>query len=297
MLAPPARNASASYDEAIARARAVMALDDETIASNAHTMLLDRGTRAPWAVVLFHGLTNHPGQFVEFAPLVHALGANVYAPRMPFHGYADRLTDALAGLRAQALVEKAYAAVDIACGLGERVAVLGISMGGLQCAYLGAYCEDVAVSVPIGPDFGLLHLPYGVTKALETVLLALPNIFMWWDPRVRAAQRPKTAYPRFCTHALMQTLLVGEAARDAAKKDAARAGRIATIVNRADPAVNNAITSEVVALWKRRRSSGIELIEYTDLPENHDIIDPDNDLARTQLVYPRLIEALAIRTP
>ena len=70
----------------------------------------------------------------------------MYAPRMPYHGYADRLTNALAALRAEGLVEAAFAAVDIARGLGERVAVLGISMGGLQCAYLGAFRDDVAVS-------------------------------------------------------------------------------------------------------------------------------------------------------
>lgn len=271
-----------------------MALDDATVTPGAKTMLLDCGARVPWAVVLFHGLTNHPGQFVELAPKIHALGANVYAPRMPYHGYVDRLTNALAALRADALVDAAYAAVDIARGLGERVAVLGISMGGLQCAYLGQFRDDVAVSVPIAPDFGLLTLPYGVTRVLEVVALALPNIFMWWDPRIRANQRPATAYPRFCTHALFQTLRIGDAVRAAAKVGPPRAGRITTVANRADPAVNGAVTRAVVARWKALRTGGIEYVEYADLPKNHDIVDPDNPLARTDLVYPRLIKALGL---
>jgi len=259
-------------------------------------MLLDHGDRAPWAVVLFHGLTNNPGQFRTLAPQIHALGANVYVPRMPFHGYADRLTNALAGLRAEELVAQAAAAVDIARGLGERVAVLGISMGGLQCAYLGAVRDDVAVSVPIAPDFSVLGLPAGVMAFVRSVVLALPNLFLWWDPRVREAMRPLTAYPRFCTHALMQTLRIGDTVRRLAYTTAPRASAIRTIVNRADPAVNNAVAHDIDRLWRSRRAAGIDYVEYADLPENHDIIDPGNPMARTDIVYPRLIDALAIRT-
>lgn len=269
-----------------------MARDDATIAPNARTALLDAGQRTPWAVVLLHGLTNHPGQYVDLAPMIRARGANVYVPRMPLHGYADRLTDALADLRAEDLIAAANDAATIAAGLGERVAVMGISMGGLLAAYLGATRDDVAVAVPIAPDFGLLHFSGGVTKALETIALALPNLFLWWDPRVRDAMRPRTAYPRFCTHALMQTLRIGDEVRSLAQHEAPRSARLTTIVNRADPAVNNAVSAHVVRRWKARRDDGIEWIEFADLPKNHDIIDPDNPLARTEVVYPRLLEAL-----
>ncbi|HUA10252.1 MAG TPA: alpha/beta fold hydrolase [Candidatus Acidoferrales bacterium] len=270
--------------------------DDERIAVGARTALYVHGARTPWSVVLFHGLTNHPGQFIDFAPQLYVLGVNVVVPRMPLHGYADRMTDALAGLTAEMLVAAAYESLDAAAGLGDRVAVLGISMGGLLCAHIAQYRADVDKSVPVAPDFGLLGLSRELTDCLCWLLLRLPNMFLWWDPRVKEAQRPATAYPRFATHALMQTLRIGNAVSAAARTVPAAAQQIVTAVNPLDPAVNNHETYETVESWRRLRASGVDYDELSGLPKNHDIIDPDNPLARTDIVYPKLIELLT-RTP
>jgi len=294
MLAPPASSPAAGYADGIAMARVIMERDDARIGPTAKTLLLDHGTRTPWSVVLYHGFTNHPGQFAEFAGQLYALGANVLVPRMPLHGYADRMTDALKSLTAEMLLECSYQAVDAAVGLGERVAVAGLSMGGSICAYLAQYRADIATSMPIAPDFGLLNLPRWVLDILCPVALALPNVFLWWDPRNKENVLPKTAYPRFPTHALMQTVRIGSEAYHAANREPALAARIATVVNTHDPAVSNAVTLQVVRRWQRLRSSGIEYVQLTDLPENHDIIDPENPQARTDLVYPKLIEVLAL---
>ncbi len=296
MIAYPAPSPAKSYDEAVARARAVAGLDDGRIAPSAHTALLDHGVKRPWAVVLFHGFTNHPGQYVELAPQLFALDANVYVPRMRYHGLADRMTREISALRAEDLVTAAYEAVDIARGLGERVAVLGISMGGLQCAYLAQFREDVATSVCVAPDFALLQLSRGATGMVAWVFNHLPNVFLWWDPRVREKMRPRTAYPRFSTRALMQIQRLADAVHVAAKQKAPRAGRIAAVVNRSDPAVNNGVTREVVEKWLAHRDEGVDYVELLGLPANHDIIDPDNPVARVASVYPRLIEALAIHS-
>jgi alpha-beta hydrolase superfamily lysophospholipase len=271
-----------------------MGRDDERVASYARTAICVHGARAPWSVVLFHGLTNNPGQYVDFAPQLFVLGVNVIVPRLPLHGYADRMTDALAGLTAEMLLNAAYEAADAAMGLGERVAVLGISMGGLLCAHLAQFRSDVATSVPVAPDFGLLRFSRGLTDLLCKVVLLLPNFFLWWDPRVKAAQQPATAYPRFSTHALMQTIRIGDAVYRAACSTAPAAGRISTVVNVRDPAVNNEATKQVVDRWKRRRATGVEYIELTNLPQNHDIIDPGNPQARIGLVYPKLLEILSL---
>ncbi|HEX8806956.1 MAG TPA: alpha/beta fold hydrolase [Candidatus Aquilonibacter sp.] len=288
----PVSSPASDYRAGIDRMHTIMDRDDDRIAPFARTALYEHGARAPWSVVLFHGLTNNPAQYVDFAPQLYALGANVVVPRMPLHGYADRMTDALAGLTAQMLLDAAYEAVDAAVGLGERVAALGISMGGLLCAYLAQYRSDVATSVPVAPDFGLLHFGRGVTDLLCHVALWLPNFFLWWDPRVKGAQRPATAYPRFSTHALMQTIRIGDAVYDAAKTMAPAAGRISTVVNVRDPAVNNAVTEQVVERWKRLRAGSIDYIGLTNLPENHDIIDPGNPQACIGVVYPKLIDIL-----
>ncbi len=271
-----------------------MDLDDASIGTNARTTLLDHGERRPWAVVLLHGLTNHPGQYVKFAPQVLQAGANVFVPRMPKHGYADRMTNAIASLTAEELLATTNEALDVACGLGDRVAVLGISAGGLLAAYFGQFRADVASAVPVAPDFALLQLSYGLTQTLGRIISIMPNFFLWWDPRIREAQRPKTAYPRFATHALMQTLRIGDAVWKASKSEAPLAARITTVVNRADPAVNNEVTLSVVDAWRAHRQDGIGYVEQRNLPANHDVIDPDNAQARTDVVYRRLLEALGL---
>ncbi len=44
--------------------------------------------------------------------------------------------------------------------------------------------------------------------------------------------------------------------------------------------------------WQAHRQGAVSAIEFTGLPVNHDIIEPDNPKARTDIVYPRLLEAI-----
>lgn len=291
MLERPVSRPAAGFDEAVARAKAFMALDDASSLPEARTALF-ADAPADLAVVLLHGFTNHPGQFREFAPLVRARGANVFVPRMPEHGDVDRLTTRLKNLTAEAWLASATEAIDIACGLGTRVAVLGISTSGLLCAYAVQYRADVWRSVPVSPFFALLQLPHGVSSSIGALLRWVPNMFLWWDPRVKAKQRPRTAYPRFSTHALAQALRISDLVYRDADREKALAQQAYTIVNRADPAVNNAVSAEVSRNWHGLRGYGVAYRELRNLPTNHDIIEPDNPVARTDLVYPVLLDAL-----
>ncbi len=177
--------------------------------------------------MLLHGFTNHPGQYRLFAPLLFDRGVNVLVPRMPEQGDRDRMTRRLAKLTAEALLARASEAVDIACGLGERVCVAGISSSGLLCSYFGQYRADVARAIPISPVFAILKLPYWLNVILEHAALALPNRFLWWDPRERERQQPATAYPQFPTHALAQTMRIGDEVYSACRREpfAARVDR------------------------------------------------------------------------
>ncbi|MGA8533992.1 MAG: alpha/beta fold hydrolase [Candidatus Tumulicola sp.] len=290
-LVLPERKPAQSYGDGLERARAIMALDGADVLPAAHSALLEHGRRTPLAVVLLHGYTNNPAQYAAFAPQLFQRGVNVFVPRMPEHGDRDRLTARIAGLTAGALVRGVAEALDAASGLGERVGVLGISMGGSLAAYVAQHWE-VAVAVPVAPDFALLELPYSVSRFAGRVLSVLPNLFMWWDPRERARHQPLTAYPRFSTRALAQTLLIGDDVHAAARLEPPRAVRIVTIVNRCDPAVNNEVTQQISLEWTGWRPRGVEYVELRGLPENHDIVDPQNPLARTDRVYPMLLKAL-----
>lgn len=274
------------------RVHEFQAYDDDRILPQARTALFDHGGRTQHVVVLLHGFTNHPGQYREFAPLVFARGANVFVPRMPEQGDRDRMTRRMANLTAESLLARASEAVDIACGLGEHVCVAGISSSGLLCAYFAAHRTDVDRAVPIAPVFAILKLPYWLSALTGHLMLLLPDMFLWWDPRLREAQHPATAYPQFPTHALAQTLRIGDDVYAASKREPLQAGSVAFVTNKNDPAVNNGVTEAVAERWKRRRPDAVTLFEFTDLPANHDIIDPDNPRARTDIVYPKLLELI-----
>jgi len=290
MLQAPPVNPAQSYAEALERAKAFAALDDDRILPQARTVLLDHGERTRLCVVLLHGFTNHPGQYREFAPLLHQRGATVFVPRMPEQGDRDRLTKRMSRLTAEALLARASQAVDIACGLGERVCVAGISSSGLLCAYFGQYRADVARAVAIAPVFAVLRLPYAASRLLTRVMLALPDRYLWWDPRAKENQRPSTAYPWFSTHALAQTLRIGEDVYAQAKRTPLAASSVVLVTNAQDPAVNNRVTHAVARQWEKHRRGSVIEFTFANLPRNHDIIEPDNPHARTDVVYPRLIE-------
>ena len=164
MLEAPASRPSATYEEAVERAGAIAARDDDRVLPEGRTALLTSGARAPLAVVLFHGFTNHPGQYAQFAPLLAERGVNVFAPRMWGHGYRDRMSRDLERFDMGKGLAGAYEARDAASGLGDRVAVLGISLGGVLAAHIAQHRADVALAVPIAPDIAILNFPYPVSR-------------------------------------------------------------------------------------------------------------------------------------
>jgi len=253
----------------------------------------NRGRKTALAVVLFHGLTNNPAQYAQFAPLLHEGGVNVLVPRFPEYGYRDRMTTRTAAVTPERLLAVASEAVAIAGGLGQRIAVLGISMGALVAAYVAQF-RAVDAAVLVAPSFALLHLQHFVCRILERVALALPSAFIWWDPRARESERAVTAYPRFSTHALARSLSIGDTVYAAAQRRAPLARRIVTLVNRADPAVNNAVAARVCAAWSTQKPGAVEYVELTGLPRMDDIVDPQQPRARTDLVYPKLLAALDV---
>jgi alpha-beta hydrolase superfamily lysophospholipase len=123
------------YADALRRVAAVEARDGAAISPVCRTLLLTHGARATRAVVLLHGLTNCPEQFRVLGERLYQRGANVYIPRLPEHGLADRMTTALARLDARAMCAATDEAVDIGCGLGDTVVVVGLSIGGVMAEW------------------------------------------------------------------------------------------------------------------------------------------------------------------
>lgn len=238
---------------------------------------------APRAVVLLHGFTNGPLQYAALAPRLAARGCAVIVPRIAYHGYRDRMTDATAALRAENWERAALRATEIAALCGERVVVLGISVAGTAAAWLAA---RVAIdhAIAIAPFCGVRALPGRANRALGAALRAAPDRFVWWDPRRKERQLPPHAYPRFPTRALGEALRLDDELLPA--RSGARARRVTLVLNRYEPAINNAYARRRFALLA---AAGIALDETTiAVPHTHDVIEPRIPQARPEEVYPVL---------
>src|SRR5207253_9658948 len=162
------------------------------------------------AVVLFHGFTNNPMQFARMAGELYARGCNVLVPRLPGHGERNRMTTRLEGLTANQLLCAATEAVDAARGLGKRLTISGISLGGALCAWLATRRSDVDRCVSIAPALALNGLAYAVDRVVTGALARMPKTaYAWWDPRLKEKITPKHAYPRYPLRTLGECYRIG----------------------------------------------------------------------------------------
>jgi alpha-beta hydrolase superfamily lysophospholipase len=256
-------------------------------------ILLIHPGRTARTTLFFHGLTASPLQFAALARDVHAMGDNVYVPRLPRHGHSDRLTDALRDLRAGELRAHAEASLGIAAGIGDSVRVVGFSLGGLLAAWI-AQRHDIEEALAIAPMLGIAGVPSRFTSALATMLLKLPNTYLWWNPIQRANRMPLHGYPRFPTHAVAQSLLIAKEVMDAAETRESRSP-IVFVTNAGETTVSNRAVAELTRLWKADSARRVEQHCITGLGLSHDIIEPSGPRTSVEKSYP-LIKALLERS-
>jgi carboxylesterase len=246
-----------------------------------------RDTIAPAAVVLVHGFTNGPRQYAKLAPQIAARGHAAVVPRIRYHGYRDRFTGAISALRAEDWERDVLRAIAIAALCGERVVVVGISVGGTLCAWL-ATRTAIDHAIAVAPFCGIRSLPGSLNDAFGAFLRMMPNRFFWWDPRRGPGQLPLHAYPRFSTRALGESLVIAREIDTPPR--AAHARRVTLLLNTADPIANNAYARTRFASV-RRFEVELACTEIT-VPHAHDIIEPEIPQAQPQVVYPKLLELI-----
>jgi len=240
--------------------------------------------------VLFHGLTNCPQQFDQFARMLHERGENVYVPRLPYHGYRNRMTRAIGDITTVDIEQAANDAARLTQGLGTKVNALGISLGATMALWL-AQTGGAGNAVALAPFLMIPFIPRLPGLLLMSVLQTLPNHFVWWDPRRKEQMPPAYGYPGFWTHCLAQCALVGSAISAAAAQEAPAAPHCTMVINAQDPAVNNGPARDLVARW-RRRGAAYDLAVWDDLGRVHDVVDPSTYPAAGTRVYPRLLALL-----
>src|SRR5439155_21784603 len=97
----PRPDPAPDYAAALSRFKALRAKDGAAVNPLCRSRLMTHGRAGERAVVLFHGVTNCPQQFVRLGVTLHRRGANVLVPRMPCNGFLDRDTTALKRLTAE----------------------------------------------------------------------------------------------------------------------------------------------------------------------------------------------------
>jgi pimeloyl-ACP methyl ester carboxylesterase len=279
-----------THAEALARVREIRGAE-----SGLHPAcgvgLHDHGRRTERAIVLIHGFTNCPAMYRQLAARLHEGGANVLVPRLPRHGLADRLTRELSHLNAAEMERAAVEAAEIATGLGSRVTVAGLSLGGVLAGWLAQFQPGVDRAVIVSPLFCAPVVPEWLSDLAGFVADRMPNLYLWWDPKAKAAVAgPPHAYPGFPTHAYGEMLRLGYEVKQAAGREPPKCPDIRVITNLNDPAVNNVATRRLVAQW---RAHGANVATHQFPRERgllHDLVSPDQVYARTAEVYPLLID-------
>ncbi len=285
---------ASTYEAAVGRVVELVAADDASIAAECRTLFLSHGRAARRVVVLLHGLTNCPAQFDSLARLVFDGGANVLVPRLPRHGLADRMSGELSRTDARELRDFTDRVVDAAGGLGGEVIVVGLSVGGTMAAWAGQNRTEVDRVIVIAPLLAPPRLSPPLSRAATRLAVALPNWFVWWDAkRKQDLPGPRHVYPRFATRAAAASLVLGAAVLDQATRAAPHCRSAAFVTIEHDPAVGNAAAAALVRSWRERGGREVRAFEFPEsLRLNHDVIDPDQVGARTDLTYPVLLDLI-----
>lgn len=286
-------NPAADYAGAVARFEVHRDRAPEPISPLCEPQLFTHGDADRPAVVLLHGVSSCPRAYVDFAPYLFERGLNVATLRMPQNGFADRSTDALDRLTAEDLAAFGDEAADIAEGLGTTSIVLGISAGGTVAGWV-AQNRDVDRAVLVAPFFGLGGVGPRANNLIMRVLTLVPPFSIWKDSRLREHYEGNMphAYTRQSTRGSGEIMRLGYAIFDEAGKAPPKAESIVVVTNEADTAVSNSTIDAFVRLW---RSHGAD-VETKVFPASeglgHEIIDPLEPGASTELTYPILADLI-----
>lgn len=262
-------------DAALDRFAALTALD-EGIPEATRTRLFEPDDEASATLVIWHGFTNAPIQFVAVAEHLRDAGYRVLLPRMPHHGLADVLTRELARLTVDELTEQVDACVDIAAGFGAPVWVVGLSAGAGLAAWAAATRPEVTRLVLAAPLVAPKGFPLPVLRAFVRFPGAVPRFYNWWDPRAKdKLGHSPYAYPGFPLPGLFPFLHLTEALLDGSVPAGHRLERVVLINNPCDVAIRrDAAGSFAPKVFAHQADEVRELVVDPALAWPHDFVDP-----------------------
>ena len=270
---------TASWQESLDRIARLQAHDGADVVPVCGTQFLSHGERTPEAVLLLHGYTNAPVQFREIAAAYSDAGANVLVPRIPFHGLVDPFNRELTNLTPELLATFTDEAVAAAEGLGDRLTVAGLSLGGLLVADAAKRFDSVTVAIMIAPFMQPKAVPEWVNAPFDTAMRALPDVFNWWNPKAREAEvRGTYAYPKFSLKAVAAMIDFRRRLERDPDHRSNRAELVRLIVNDHDIAVRNDVARTVTRELFTDLADEIDVdVLEASLGLTHDVAEPNGD--------------------
>lgn len=290
----PARD----YPDAVSRIEAVT--ESEKTMRLQHvgaSYALVHDSQVETAVVVFHGFTDVPDQFSTVARGYYEAGYNVWVPRMPFHGYADRMTDDPSGITPGLLRRTADENIDIAAGLGRNIEVIGISGGGALASWAAAERPDVDRTVVLSA----VMLPKGykpwMVRPMTRLVAMLPDSYTWWTEK--KADEPGPEYPRYSRHGITAYLMMVERAKaDGAGGARPVLGDLVIVSNLNDEHLDTEYPVDVMRPLVAKGRSFRSVVVPASERLVHDLVGVSGDSGpRIRTAYRYLADAIGIALP
>ena len=283
--------------DAAALIAALDASEDHLLGDEMRSAVLDHGARTARVTVLLHGLTASPRTWREFARVRHARGENVLVPRLPRHGHADRMSEALVGLTTAELTAHGARVVDTAAVLGEEIVLVGHSLGAALALHLAHRDPRVFRAIAVAPFLGIKRLPRDWNAWVRSLLEKTPNRFLYWNPIDKGRGVPEHGYHRYTTGSLAVGLELAEMLRRDAREGPPRARHIEIVRNASESSVNNRAIDDLVALWRAVGGANVRLHRLVGLRPSHDIVEPERRQAPAARFLPMLHAILDDQPP
>ncbi len=277
-----------TYDEAVARFRAIELAEQGKVKDVARSRLLTHGKPTPTVYVMVHGLTNSPLQWQELGRTLFEKGHNVLINRMPYHGLPSGKVSELRRLTSCDLRAYADETIDMAAGLGDEIVVVGISGGGTVAAWMAQQRAEVDRAVLLAPFFGLIGVPPSFNNFLVSAFSRVPN-FSPFDPL-----EPKKAwgYRGEASRAVANSLMLGLYVGGQADAGTVPRGEVIVITTAVDNTTSNSAIATMLARWQAG-GTPITTFEFAaDQEMPHNSVDPAADPAKKQQLYEVMLRLL-----
>jgi esterase/lipase len=271
------------------------------IDSQCKDILYDHGEKKAKSILIYHGFTSCPRQFQELGKQFYNLGYNVYIPRLSYHGLNDKLNTKFEQLTYRELTKDVKSSLEIALGIGDEVDIIGLSAGGVLASWASINSDKVKNVQVIAPMYSPIGYNTWSMYAVSNYIALKPNEYRWWDETIKekVITGPLHAYPRYSSKAANAFLIIANqfykelSSKSVLDKTKSTSKKFTLITLQNDKAVSNPVANDMLTLVDQKTNIQTSKYEFTsDLDLDHDIIDPLQPKAKTDIVYPKLIELL-----